>query len=333
MVQLAHFLYTNLGVAISGADVAVFTVATGADETTSSGSATATTTTDSAGFWQVTGLAEGIYDIRITFGTSIRWRRYNTELSLLQLETATLKIRNPADTFVYDILPAAIIANRTLTLPLLTGTDTMAVLALAQTFTNKTLTSPVINTAISGTAFLDEDDMNSDSNTQVASQQSIKKYVDDNAGRTSAVWVQPHAIGQTATLSVGAFGDDARYSGASVGSASAIGQAFMATVIPTDFTTLTKAVLLVLPVESGNLVWRPITAFGADQEQSDANTDNIAEATIGVIADRLEALDVAAAFTGIAAGDYLGLQFNREGDDAADTITTLHVIGLLLEYT
>lgn len=58
----------------------------------------------------------------------------------------------------------------------------------SQTLTNKTLTSPtiatptitspVINTAISGTAFLDEDDMTSNSATKVASQQSIKAYVD-----------------------------------------------------------------------------------------------------------------------------------------------------------
>jgi len=53
-----------------------------------------------------------------------------------------------------------------------------ATLAGTETFTNKTLTSPVLNTAISGTAFKDEDDMSSDSATAVASQQSIKAYVD-----------------------------------------------------------------------------------------------------------------------------------------------------------
>ncbi len=52
-----------------------------------------------------------------------------------------------------------------------TLTDTQALSA-------KTLTSPVLNTAISGTAFLDEDDFASDSATKVASQQSIKAYVD-----------------------------------------------------------------------------------------------------------------------------------------------------------
>lgn len=43
----------------------------------------------------------------------------------------------------------------------------------------KTLASPVINTAISGSAVLDEDNMASDSATHVATQQSIKKYVND----------------------------------------------------------------------------------------------------------------------------------------------------------
>ena len=44
----------------------------------------------------------------------------------------------------------------------------------AQTLSNKTLTSPVINTSVSGTAVLDEDNMASDSATQIATQQSIK---------------------------------------------------------------------------------------------------------------------------------------------------------------
>ena len=47
-----------------------------------------------------------------------------------------------------------------------------------QTLTNKTLTSPVLNTSVSGTAVLDEDDMSSNSATQLATQQSIKAYVD-----------------------------------------------------------------------------------------------------------------------------------------------------------
>ena len=56
--------------------------------------------------------------------------------------------------------------------------STVATLTGSQTLTNKTLTSPVLDTGISGTAFKDEDNMSSDSATAVASQQSIKAYVD-----------------------------------------------------------------------------------------------------------------------------------------------------------
>ena len=56
--------------------------------------------------------------------------------------------------------------------------DSFAGLAATQTLTNKTLTSPVLNTGVSGSAILDEDNMASDSATQLATQQSIKAYVD-----------------------------------------------------------------------------------------------------------------------------------------------------------
>jgi hypothetical protein len=49
----------------------------------------------------------------------------------------------------------------------------------SQTLTNKTLTSPVINGTVSGDAFLDEDNLASNSATKMASQQSIKAYQDN----------------------------------------------------------------------------------------------------------------------------------------------------------
>ena len=62
--------------------------------------------------------------------------------------------------------------------------STVATLTGTQTFTNKTLTtptltSPVFNTSLSGSAFLDEDNMASNSATKMASQQSIKAYIDN----------------------------------------------------------------------------------------------------------------------------------------------------------
>ena len=61
--------------------------------------------------------------------------------------------------------------------------STVTTLTGSQTLTNKTLTtptltSPVINTGVSGSAIKDEDAMGSDSATHLATQQSIKAYVD-----------------------------------------------------------------------------------------------------------------------------------------------------------
>ncbi len=56
--------------------------------------------------------------------------------------------------------------------------STVATLTGSQTLTNKTLTSPVLNSTISGTSIKDEDDMSSNSASHLATQQSIKAYVD-----------------------------------------------------------------------------------------------------------------------------------------------------------
>ena len=56
-------------------------------------------------------------------------------------------------------------------------TGTTVDLTTSQALSNKTLTSPVINTGVSGSAILDEDDFASDSATKLATQQSIKAYV------------------------------------------------------------------------------------------------------------------------------------------------------------
>ena len=56
-------------------------------------------------------------------------------------------------------------------------TATTVDISTSQALSNKTLTSPVINTGVSGSAILDEDDFASDSDTKLATQQSIKAYV------------------------------------------------------------------------------------------------------------------------------------------------------------
>jgi hypothetical protein len=59
----------------------------------------------------------------------------------------------------------------------------------AITMASKTLTSPVLNGTLSGTAFLDEDNMASNSAIAAASQQSIKAYVDAGLSSLSSTTI------------------------------------------------------------------------------------------------------------------------------------------------
>ena len=80
-------------------------------------------------------------------------------------------------------ITATVSATDTLTI----GADTsIATLTGSQVLTNKTLTSAVLNTSISGTAVLDEDNMSSNSATKIATQQSIKAYVDNEISGLSS---------------------------------------------------------------------------------------------------------------------------------------------------
>ena len=94
-------------------------------------------------------------------------------------------------------------ADRTLTLPNATGTVSLT--DATETLTNKTLTtptltSPVFNTAVSGSAVLDEDDMSSDSATKLATQQSIKAYIDNTLAAQDLDIAPDSGTGQSITL-------------------------------------------------------------------------------------------------------------------------------------
>ena len=81
---------------------------------------------------------------------------------------------------------SAVSGSTTRTLAVPDASDTLTLLAATQTLTNKTLTSAVLNGTISGTSIKDEDNMASDSASHLATQQSIKAYVDTEIAGISA---------------------------------------------------------------------------------------------------------------------------------------------------
>jgi len=105
------------------------------------------------------------------------------------------------------------------------GTDVVKVgevtLDGSQTLTNKTLTSPTINTGIAGTAVLDDDTFATASATTIATSESIKAYVDTEIAGIS---VSIDGITSTATSekfiltdSVSTFNTDLRVNGLTLG--------------------------------------------------------------------------------------------------------------------
>ena len=96
--------------------------------------------------------------------------------SILLTDSNLIFEGNTADAHETTLTVSDPTADRTITLP--NATDTLVGKATTDTLTNKTLTSAVLNDAISGTSIKDEDNMSSDSATHLATQQSIKAYVD-----------------------------------------------------------------------------------------------------------------------------------------------------------
>ena len=129
-----------------------------------------TTTTlqywDGAAFQNISAI--GAVNLNVSDGSSTIGININTQtLSLIGGTGITSNASGTSVTFAID---SSVVT--------LTGTQTLT----NKTLTSPTLTSPVLNGTLSGSAFLDEDNMASDSATAVASQQSIKAYVDSQVG-------------------------------------------------------------------------------------------------------------------------------------------------------
>ena len=78
-------------------------------------------------------LVTGISTLGVTSATDLTAQQLNVS-GVSTFQSGNLKIRNPANTFEYSIISSAITANRTLTIPVINGNDTISVLNQNQTY-------------------------------------------------------------------------------------------------------------------------------------------------------------------------------------------------------
>lgn len=161
-------------------------------------------------------------------------------------------------------------------------------------------------------SILDEDDMSSDSATDVASQQSIKKYVDDNAVATKEFLTLPHEQ-QTAL-------DDWIYD-----TAPDTATSLFLFIVPNDFASLTDAVVVIIPDATETAQWDLDASVAAVGEDYNSDTRQTLNETQAVTVNDLTDLDISASLTGLAANDYVAVRF-------VSNTSTLRVIALRIRY-
>ena len=106
----------------------------------SGGSGAVSSVSDSGASTTTISPTTGAVKVSVNLGNANAWTAAQT------FPTSGILLYNPAGTHTYTFLGSAITANRIMTLPLITGTDTIAVLGLAQTFTAAQTMAGIVNT-------------------------------------------------------------------------------------------------------------------------------------------------------------------------------------------
>lgn len=104
--------------------------------------------------------------------------------------------------------------------------------------------------------------------------------------------------------------------------------------IPANFSSLTSAKIYLLEMEAGGTPtfgWTANTRWGADGENWNTNSDSATGAGNVLVNNQMESVDISAAFTGVAIGDAVGVQFYL--DAIAGTTPAIRVFFLEFIYT
>ena len=153
-------------------------------------------------------------------------------------------------------------------------------------------------------------------------------YIKDNT-RIGSILVLPGAVADTANLGIVL----TPYVVSNIGTASADGSVYFVFRVPALFTSIQRAYVVAYDDgATGNLRYSVVTNWGANGEAYNLNTDSIAATTLAMTQNAMTEVDISAAFTGIAAGDYVGLRFNRLGSDALDTMGNVRSLFFIMEF-
>jgi len=99
--------------------------------------------------------------------------------------------------------------------------------------------------------------------------------------------------------------------------------------IPHDFTALTSCVIRVRKSTNGNIDWTVDTDFGADNEAYTTHSDSDTANGVVMVDTRRYEVDCSAAFTGLLAGDMVGMKFTLDAITAGNLI----VLGATFTYS
>ena len=154
-------------------------------------------------------------------------------------------------------------------------------------------------------------------------------YIKDNT-RIGSILALPGAAAGTASRNI-AF---TPYVVANIGDATSDGSLYFDFRVPALFTSIQRAYVVAFnDSATADLRYSVVTNWGANGEAYNLNTDSIAATTLAMTQNAMVEVDISTAFTGIAAGDYVGLRFNRLGTDALDTIaSSVRVLHFIMEF-
>ncbi len=171
-------------------------------------------------------------------------------------------------------------------------------------------------------------------NTSDVANASWANQVKDNF-----IAVKPRILQPIATVFGGtyAIGTLAHFPSFQLGSSNQTGYALHGFLIPSDFSSIKKAVARVASLETGNFVYSVLSNFAAPGEAYDAHVNATAEVlhTVAISSGIITEIDISTCFptSGIAANQSMGLRFTRKGASSDDTIETFSLVGPLdIEY-